>query len=328
MSFKEIFIKTFAYTPSKKYTFHLQDSNLNNNKESEEKILNSKIFPSLDVNLDIVKEIYRLKKNSDINIREFTLPIKSKNFKAFLLYVDGIIDQDSVNDFILQPLLLRNSINMNPSYNNSNAITQNISIKRVKKFDLEDFLVSSLIPQNNIVVANDFKKIVEQVNYGFCCLFVDTMPSALCIEVKQFKGRNISEPKQESVIRGSQQAFVENIRTNTSLIRKIINNENLIIEESKIGKITKTRVGICYLKNVTNDSLVKEVKHRLNNISIDAILSSGTLEQLIKDNINTSYPEVIATERPDRVSSYILDRKSCNFSRWFPICFSCSSSFI
>ena len=134
MSFKEIFIKTFAYTPSPKYNFDLEDSNINNNN-SEEELLNSKIFPSLDVNLDIIKEIYLLNKNGDINIREFTLPIKSKNFKAFLIYIDGIINQDSVNDFILQPLLLRNSINMNPTQNNSTAITQNISIKKVKKFD-------------------------------------------------------------------------------------------------------------------------------------------------------------------------------------------------
>ena len=310
MSFKEIFIKTFAYTPSQKYKFYLQDSKINNTNNSEEKLLNSKIYPSLDVNLDIIKDIYRLNKNSDINIREFTLPIKSKNFKAFILYIDGIINQDSVNDFILQPLLLKNSINMNPAQNNSTAITQNISIKKVKKFDLQEFLINSLIPQNRIVVADNFKKVIEQVNYGFCCLFVESLSSALCIEVKQFKGRNVSEPKQESVIRGAQEAFVENIRTNTALLRKIINNENLIIEETDIGKITKTKIGICYLKNIANESLVKEVKHRLKNISIDAILSSGTLEQLIKDNMHSTYPEVIATERPDRVSNYLIDRKS------------------
>ena len=314
MSFKEFFIKTFAYTPSQKYTFYLQDNKQTNNTTSEEKILNSKIYPSLDVNLDIIKDIYRLNKNGDINIREFILPIKSKNFKAFLLYIDGIIDQNSVNDFILQPLLLKNSINMNPVQNNSTAITQNISIKKVKKFNLQDFLINSLIPQNRIVIADNFKKVIEQVNYGFCCLFVESLPSALCIEVKQFKGRNVSEPKQESVIRGAQEAFVENIRTNTSLLRKIINNENLIIEETNIGKITKTKIGICYLKNIANESLVKEVKHRLKNISIDAILSSGTLEQLIKDNMHSTYPEVIATERPDRVSNYLIDRKSCYFS--------------
>ena len=314
MSFKEFFIKTFAYTPEEKYNFYLKDNNFDNSKKTNENMTNSKIFPSLDVNLDIVKEIYKLKKNSDISIREFTLPIKSKNFKAFLLYIDGIIDQNSVNNFILEPLLLRNSINMNPNQNNSVDITQNISIKKVKKFDLEDFLVNSLIPQNKIIIAKNFKKVIEQVNYGFCCLFVESLSSALCIEVKNFKGRTVGEPKQESVIRGAQEAFVENFRTNTSLLRKILNNENFIIEESNIGKITNTKIGICYLKNVANESLIKEVKNRINNISVDAILSSGTLEQLLKDNINTTYPEAIATERPDRVSNYILARKNCYFS--------------
>ncbi|MGN1299331.1 MAG: spore germination protein [Candidatus Scatovivens sp.] len=307
MGFKDIFLKTFSYTPSDDYSFYLEDNNMSIKKTDNAKKTNSKIFPSLDVNMEFIKEQYCLENNSDINIREFTLPIKSKDYKAFLLYIDGIINQDSINDFILQPLLLRNSINMNPSKTESKAIAQNISVKRVKKFNLEEFLINSLIPQNRIIVSKTFEKVIDKVNSGFCALFVDTLESALCIEVKEFKGRQVAEPKHESVIRGAHEAFVENYRTNTSLIRKIINNENLIIEESNVGKITKTKVGICYLKNIANNTLVEEVKNRINNLSIDFLLSSGALEQLIKDNLYSTYPQLIATERPDRVSNYLLD---------------------
>lgn len=306
MNFKDIFLKTFSYTKPDNYSFYLEDNNTSPMKSQNPKI-DSKIFPSLDVNLEFLKEQYCFENNGDINIREFTIPVKSKNFKAFILYIDGIINQDSINDFILQPLLLRNSISMTPSKTENTAIAQNISVKRVKKFNLEEFLVNSLIPQNSLTLSNNFKEIIEKVNEGFCALFVDTLESAICIEVKQFKGRTVGEPKHESVIRGSHEAFVETFRTNTSLIRKIINNENLIIEETVVGKITKTKIGICYLKNIANDNLVNEVKHRINNLSVDFILSSGHLEQFIKDNIHSTYPQVISTERPDRVSNYILD---------------------
>ena len=30
--------------------------------------------------------------------------------------------------------------------------------------------------------------------------------------------------------------FVENLRTNTSLLRRLTNNENLVIENTKVGK--------------------------------------------------------------------------------------------
>ena len=99
---------------------------------------------------------------------------------------------------------------------------------------------------------------------GNCALFVDTLNLALDIEVKGFKQRSVDSPNNEIVIKGPHEAFVENIRTNTSLIRRIVNNENLIIENLEVGKITKTKCAVCYMKNITNSDLVNEVKYRLN----------------------------------------------------------------
>ena len=62
------------------------------------------------------------------------------------------------------------------------------------------------------------------LSLGNCVLFIDTLQSAFDIDVKGFKQRNIEKPSNEMVIKGPHEAFVENIRTNTSLIRKIINN--------------------------------------------------------------------------------------------------------
>ena len=57
--------------------------------------------------------------------------------------------------------------------------------------------------------------------------------------IKNIKDRiedtvSVDIPNNEIVIKGPHEAFVENIRTNTSLIRRIINNENLIIENLEI----------------------------------------------------------------------------------------------
>ncbi len=72
------------------------------------------------------------------------------------------------------------------------------------------------------------------------------------------------------------------------------------------GKVSNTQIAICYLKNVANLSLVNEVKHRINSLGIDYIVSSGQLEQLIEDS-SFSIPQVISTERPDRTATYILE---------------------
>lgn len=175
-----------------------------------------------------------------------------------------------------------------------------------KKFDLKSFLEKNLITQNSISIEETFDKTFDKINSGFCALFVDTLNCAFCFEVKKIQGRSIDTPQNENVVRGPHEAFIENIRTNTSLIRKIINNENLIIESTNIGELTKTHVAICYVKNIANDDLVSEVKFRINNIKIDSLLSSGQLENLIKDNLNSIYPEILATERPDRTCNFLL----------------------
>ncbi len=141
---------------------------------------------------------------------------------------------------------------------------------------------------------------------GNCALFVDTLNLALDIEVKGFKQRSVDSPNNEIVIKGPHEAFVENIRTNTSLIRRIVNNENLIIENLEVGKITKTKCAVCYMKNITNSDLVNEVKYRLNNLDIDSLLSAGELEQLLVESNALGIPEMISTERPDKASKFLL----------------------
>ncbi len=243
--------------------------------------------------------------NSDIKIRNFNLNIYNKKIPAFLFFIDGMVEDDAINKFILQPLLLKNSIKMNENKKTTNQILNSEKQKFIK-FNLENFLYSSLIPQNSVKKASEFKEISSMVNAGFCALFVESLNVALCIETKGFEGRSVEPPITEAVVKGAHEGFVENMRTNTSLIRKIINNENLIIEETSVGKISKTKVAICYIKNIANDDLIAEVKYRVNNLDIDYLLSSGQLSQIIKDNPSTSFPQAISTERPDRTSNYLL----------------------
>lgn len=309
--------KMFEYQPNTNRRFLLPLSP-NNLPEKEEEIV--PIYDNFDKNFEYLKVKYNLLINSDINTREFEISVANKNFKALLIFIDGMTNSDSINTHILTPLMLKNAIRMTPKQEVQKPPT-------AKKLDLQDFLLNKLISQNVIQIAKDFKDCFEKINGGFAALFVDTLNVALCIEAKDFQVRSVTTPQAESVVRGPQASFIENLRTNTAQIRKIINNENLIIENTKVGEITGTNVSICYMKNITNDNLVSEVKFRLNNLKIDSLTSSGELENLIKDNMHNLYPELIATERPDKTSNLILARKSCNFSRRLSLCSNRSSTF-
>lgn len=317
---KTLFKNLFAYNPPNNYFFTIPEASnenepnvdYNNQQPSLEKLENQKIYSSLNVNLDYMKSRFSALISKDIVTREFTLTANNKTYSAFIMYIDGMVNTGDINDFILKPLMLKNRANTYNVEDNGTqkiAVTKNISVKRVKNFDLEDYIYSSLMPQNSVAKANSFKDIITSINLGNTALFVDTLEIAYDIELKGFEKRSISAPQNETVVRGSQEAFIENLRTNTSLIRRIINSEELIIEQTNVGKITKTPVAICYMKNIANDNLVNEIRYRINNLELDSIISSGQLEQLIEDSPNATFPQLISTERPDKTANFILEGK-------------------
>lgn len=268
------------------------------------------IFSNLEKNLDYVKTKYNLLINSDIITREFILNARGKQYKAFLLYIDGMVDSQILNDFVLEPLIMRNKNNLFNDEQNRVIINQNsnkLTIKKIKKFNLAEYIQDCLIPQNSIKEQSSFSDIFSGVNSGNCALFVDTINVAFDIDVKGFKQRSIDKPENEIVIKGSHEAFVENIRTNTSLLRRFTNNENLVIENLEVGSITKTKCAVCYMQNIANNDLIAEIKYRINNLGVDSILSSGQLEQLICGDNPLGLPKSISTERPDNATQHLLE---------------------
>ncbi len=312
MNFKEL----FTYSPNIDYQFNITEK-IESSDDNAKKIKKEKnsIYPSLNVNMEYVKTQYNVMINSDIILRQFTINARGKQYNAFLLYIDGMIDSQIMDQFIISPLMLRNKNNMYEGSQNkivAEAITNNITVRKVKKFNLSNYIMGCLLPQNSVKEVTTFEDMANGINSGNCALFIDTLSLAFDIEVKGFKQRSVDKPDNEIVVKGPHEAFVENIRTNTSLIRRIINNENLIIENVEVGKITKTKCAVCYMKNITNDDLIGEVKFRLNNLEIDSLFSAGELEQLIVESNTLGIPQVMATERPDKVTKYLLGRKSCN----------------
>ena len=221
-----------------------------------------------------------------------------------------MINSENLNNFVLKPLMMRNKNNLFENDQTriiSEAVTNNVTVRKIKKFDLAEYLKTCLIPQNSVKETDSFSDIFSGINSGNCALFVDTLTIAFDIEVKGFGQRSVEKPNNEIVIDGPHEAFVENIRTNTSLLRRIINNEHLIIENIEVGEITKTKCALCYIKDIANTDLTAEVRYRLNNLKIDSLLSTGQLEQLISDTNELAIPQSISTERPDKCANYLLE---------------------
>ena len=285
MNIKNFFNNLTKY--NKTYNFSIINNKSENTPLPDEQ--NQSVFSNINENLDFLKSKYNILINSDIKIREFNLFANNKSHKCFIIYIDGLVNSISINEFVLEPLM-----------------TGKLRFNKPIENNLSEYIDNCLLPQNNLKKLTEFKEILSEINMGNCLLFIDTLNIAFGIDAKKFEQRSISVPENESVIKGPQEGYVENIRTNTSLLRRIVNNENLIIENISVGKISQTRCGVCYLQNIINGDLVAEVKYRLNNLDIDALLSAGQLEQLIEDEEGFGIPQVLSTERPDKCANYLF----------------------
>lgn len=304
MNFKEKFKDLFLYKPNNPYEFALSENNASDSNDNPPLsfLPDENIFYSLDKNLDYLKVKYNSLINSDVILRPFTIQIYGKTYNALFLGIDGMFSSSLVNNFLLRPLMKTNS-----SESTSLFTKNRVQIRKIKKTNIEDYIFDKLIPQNSVNKVTKFSEVEIFVNRGDCALFIDTLNIAFVIDVKGFESRSINNPKNEIVVRGSQEAFVEKLRTNTSILRRLVNSSDLIIENSTVGSVSKTNVAICYIKNIANSSLVSEVKYRLNNIDVDYIVSSGNIEQLIQDNSRIAFPQMISTERPDKAVNHLLE---------------------
>lgn len=299
MNIKEI----FQYVPPKDYDFTLIPKSF---PEPAINNLNKTIDTNIDTNLKYIQSVYNIKVNSDIMIRDFTLIAKDTEYKAFLVYIDGMVDSKIINNFVLDSLMLRNNSNTFKGKSQDDYSSNGITVKKIKNIDLENYIYLKLLPQNALKKVTVFSEIIGSVNSGNCALFVDTINVAYDIDAKGFKQRSVDTPNNEVIINGPQEAFVENIRTNTSLLRRIINNENLTIENLSVGSISKTSVAVCYMKNIANEELINEVKFRINNLELDTLISSGQLSQLIQENDAINIPSLLETERPDKCAKFLM----------------------
>jgi len=261
-------------------------------KAKEKPEASDEVSDDLRASLDYMKKVYSIPVNCDIILREFSIRYKNELVNAFIMFFDGMTDREVIDNYILKPLMVD-------------------SIKEVHNYteDLQEFISNQLLPHNQVKIERSYSKVIEEINFGGCALFVDGLKLAFTADVKGWDHRGIERPNNEIVIRGPQEAFNEVLRTNTAQIRKRLKDENLIVDDIAVGKVSKTPCSVLYIKNIANESLVGEVKRRLENIHVDYMLDSGILEQLIEDSTIFPSPQMISTERPDYVSELLVGGK-------------------
>lgn len=246
----------------------------------------------LTSNLTAVQRI--LGSSIDVVIRRFRIG-STREVNAAIIFIDGLVNKSLLNENILRPLM----VDWKRSDGNDASTINPI-----------EFAQSNMITIGDIRCTNIINDVVAYALDGNAVLLIDGSTEALILGTGDWEARKVEEPETEVVVRGPREGFTETLRINIALLRRAICNPNLTFETMKLGKQTRREVCIAYLKGVTNNRLVSEIKRRLQKIDTDAILESGYIEEFIEDAPFSPFATIANTERPDRVAAKILEGRA------------------
>ncbi len=266
----------------------------------------------LEENREVLEKVFRVPENKDAVFRSFTIGT-CPPARAILVFIDGITNAQVQNMAVLQPLMLLSGAGDPVPGRRTDNPDGEPPEQDVIGRDFFNLVKQVLLPNNQMAEARVYGQVVNDILNGNSALFIEGCNRALLLETKGWHFRSVATPQVESVIRGPQEGFTEMLRINTTLVRKIIQRPSLVTEFVKVGEATPMQCAVMYIADIANPGLVREVKRRLESIRSDMIQETGLVEQLIEDQPLHLVPQVLTTERPDRVAAGLVEGKVAVF---------------
>lgn len=257
-----------------------EELHLNNNPGGQ-----ATVSPNLRDNISTLESVFQ--QSLDFVVRQVSFGPRGKVDLA-LVFLETLVNQDTLSDYILKPL----------NY---------LSFEEFPPTETPAKIIDILPVSVKIEEETDWPKLIEQMVTGYALLFIDGYDRALALEVRAWKERSISEPQNETSVVGPREGFVENIKTNASLLRRRLRTPNLVLETTTIGTTTHTSIAICYLRGVADDKLVEKVKSRVKEIDVEAMYSDNLVAEMLADVRHTPFRLFATTERPDKLASALVE---------------------
>ena len=249
-------------------------------------LLRRLVSGSIQTDTDRLRTILNAPENMDIVFREFS----AGGFALCAVYTEGMAREERIADFILRACQACDA-----------------PMQDVLPCDRAAFLFKNAVSIPQAKLENRLSVLVEQIVGGMTALIVDGSTDALLLETRGFEKRQIQRTISESVVIGSQEGFVESLRTNITLMRRYVQSPSLITEMTTVGTSVPTRIALLYMKGVAREDLIERMRSRLRGVTAAAVQGIGQLEQLIEDRPFALAPQMLLTERPDRAASCVLD---------------------
>ena len=218
---------------------------------------------------------------ADFNIR----PLRCGEFTLHTYAIDGLTSGGDISEYIIKP------------------IAEQLSGSSMQ--ELYDRALLGVVVNSVARPCEDLDTAATFLVNGFCVVLFPGA-GAIAFEAKTGEKRSMSGPELEHTTKGPKDAFVETVRTNTSLIRRHLRTPDLRLYETTVGRRSLTNVTVAWIDGITNPDLVQRMKTRLESIDIDGLINPASVEEYITGSRKTAFPLLQYTERTDRFCNGLL----------------------
>jgi len=241
-----------------------------------------RLTKNLEQNMTAINEA--LRDCGDVVRREFRV---GGNGRLVMLYADNFVDLEAIRESILETVMLDYQ-NEKPEGILQALLEEAVAVAEVKKIETVD-------------------AICDAVFWGDTILLMDGNDFALQATTKKFPNRGVGKAETEVVVQGPKDAFMEVMAFNIVLVRRRIRDPRLKLKRKKAGRRSRTDIALMYMEDVVRPEFLRQVEQQLDNMDLDAVLDSGSMEQLMERRQFSPFPQLQMTERPDKTASALLE---------------------
>ena len=211
-------------------------------------------------------------------------PLRVGDKNCLFAYLDGNIDKVLFEQDVVRPL--KNAERLSSPY-------------------LENL-------QNTVAYSDEIKVVPIENAPGEIALcdiafFIEEDDNAYIFSLRKPSTRAIGEPPTSSVMKGPREGFVEEIKTNTSMIRRRIKSPDLVMKSFQVGRYSATTVSVMYVRGIADENVVKTICEKISKIDVDGVVDSAYVLSFIQTRKNSFFLQAGTSEKPDVVSAKLLE---------------------
>lgn len=139
---------------------------------------------------------------------------------------------------------------------------------------------------------------------AFC---IDGDDSAYIFSIRKPCARAVGEPPTSSVMKGPREGFIEEIKTNLSLVRRRIKSPDLVVKMFQAGRYSSTAIAVVHINGIADERVIKEIYDKIEHIDIDGIIDSAYVLSFIQSRKNSFFLQAGTTEKPDVACAKLLE---------------------